>query len=262
MEYPQLKRAIEVIKALHHPTTGCHWDIKQTHKSLLKYLIEESYEFVHAAEMNDAKKMEEEIGDVLLQVLHHCEISQRHTPFDIESVAKVMADKMIKRHPHVFEDPNSAKNEQEVKENWAKIKQEEKIKKKESFFTEEDTFMPALMSADKIGAKSAKVNFDWDHVDQVLAKVDEELQEVKDEMFDIKNNKARIKDEIGDLLFSVTQLARHMDIDAEDALRQANLKFIGRFTKLETLINSENKDMMKMKVPELEEYWQRIKKLK
>ena len=91
--------------------------------------------------------------------------------------------------------------------------------------------------------------------------MEEELQEVKDEMFDIENNKARIKDEIGDLLFSVAQLARHMDIDAEDALRQANLKFIGRFTKLETLIKSEAKDMMKMEVPELEEYWQRIKKL-
>ena len=122
--------------------------------------------------------------------------------------------------------------------------------------------MPALMSADKIGAKSAKVNFDWDHVDQVLAKVDEELQEVKDEMHDVENNKVRIKDEIGDLLFSVTQLARHMDIDAEDALRQANLKFIGRFTKLEALVKSEDKDMMKMEVPELEEFWQRIKKLK
>ena len=119
--------------------------------------------------------------------------------------------------------------------------------------------MPALMSAQKIGKKSAKVNFDWDHVDQVMDKVDEELQEVKDEMHDQVGNKDRIKDEIGDLLFSVTQLARHMDIDAEDALRQANKKFINRFSKLEKLVKSEDKDMMQMQVPELEEYWQRVK---
>lgn len=260
MEYPQVKRAIETIKALHQPGTGCPWDLKQSHASLVKYLIEETYEFVHAVETGDPKKMEEEIGDVLLQVLHHGEIATRTKSFDIESIAKSMADKMIRRHPHVFEDKSIAEDEETVKENWEKIKAQEKLQKNEHFFTEEDTFMPALMSSNKIGAKSAQVNFDWDHVEQVLAKVDEELQEVKDEMFDIKNNKTRIKDEIGDLLFSVTQLARHMDIDAEDALRQANFKFIGRFTKLESLIKSEDKDMMKMKVPELEEYWQRIKK--
>ena len=261
MEYPQVKRAIETIKALHQPGTGCPWDLEQSHKSLVKYLIEETYEFVHAVETSDPKKMEEEIGDVLLQVLHHGEIATRTNSFDIESIAKTMADKMIRRHPHVFQDQSIALDVKTVKENWDKIKAQEKSKKQEQFFTEEDTFMPALMSADKIGAKSAKVNFDWDHVDQVLAKVDEELQEVKDEMHDVVNNKERIRDEIGDLLFSVTQLARHMDIDAEDALRQANLKFIGRFTKLEALVKSEDKDMMKMKVPELEEYWQRIKKL-
>jgi MazG family protein len=261
MEYPQVKRAIETIKALHNKESGCPWDLKQSHQSLVKYLIEETYEFVHAVEIDDSKKMEEEIGDILLQVLHHGEIATRTNSFDIESIAKSMADKMIRRHPHVFEDKTIAQDVKTVKENWEKIKAQEKSIKQEQFFTQEDTFMPALMSANKIGAKSAQVNFDWDHVDQVLAKVDEELQEVKDEMFDIENNKARIKDEIGDLLFSVAQLARHMDIDAEDALRQANLKFIGRFTKLETLIKSEAKDMMKMEVPELEEYWQRIKKL-
>jgi MazG family protein len=260
MEYPQVLRAIETIKALHNKETGCPWDLKQSHASLVKYLIEETYEFVHAVETGDLKKMEEEIADVLLQVLHHGEIATRTKSFDIESIAKSMADKMIRRHPHVFEDKSIAEDEETVKENWEKIKAQEKLQKNEHFFTEEDTFMPALMSSNKIGAKSAQVNFDWDHVEQVLAKVDEELQEVKDEMFDIKNNKTRIKDEIGDLLFSVTQLARHMDIDAEDALRQANFKFIGRFTKLESLIKSEDKDMMKMKVPELEEYWQRIKK--
>lgn len=260
MEYPQIKRAIEVIAALRHPETGCPWDLEQTHKSLLKYLIEESYEFVHAVESENFKKMEEEIGDVLLQVLLHSKIASESSQFDIESVAKTLADKMIHRHPHVFHDKSLAQTPQEVMDNWEQIKQKEKKTKSEHFFTEEDTFMPALMSANKIGKKSAKVNFDWDNVEQVMDKVDEELAEVKVEMKDIENNKEKIKEEVGDLLFSVAQLARHLEIDPEQALREANIKFINRFSKLETAIKSDNKDMMKMSVPELEEYWQRIKK--
>lgn len=260
MEYPQIKRAIEVIAALRHPDSGCPWDLKQDHKSLLKYLIEESYEYVHAVEIEDYKKMEEEMGDVLLQILLHSKIASESNHFDIESVAKTLADKMIYRHPHVFEDQTLAKNSDEVVANWEELKQKEKNKKDEPFFTEEDTFMPSLMSAHKIGKKSAKVNFDWDNVQQVMAKVDEELLEVKEEMKDIENNKEKIKEEIGDLLFSVAQLARHLEIDSEQALRDANLKFIKRFTKLETAIKEDNKDMLRMEVSELEEYWQKIKK--
>lgn len=260
MEYPQVKRAIEVISKLRDPENGCPWDLKQTHKSLLKYLIEESYEYVHAVETENYSKMEEEIGDVLLQVLLHSEIASETKKFDIESAAKRLADKMIYRHPHVFKDKTLADTPEEVMKNWEELKQKEKDSKSEHFFTEEDTFMPALMSANKIGKKSAKVNFDWDHVDQVMDKVDEELAEVKVEMKDIDANKEKIKEEIGDLLFSVAQLARHMDIDPEQSLRDANIKFINRFSKLEKEIKADHKDMMKMKVPELEEYWQKIKK--
>ena len=121
MEYPQIKRVIEVIAALRHPNTGCLWDLKQDHKSLLKYLIEESYEYVHAVEIGDYKKMEEEMGDVLLQVLLNTKIASEGNSFDIESVAKTLADKMIYRHPQVFQYKTLAKNSYEVGANWKKL---------------------------------------------------------------------------------------------------------------------------------------------
>jgi len=262
MEYPNLIQAINVIAKLRHPKEGCPWDLEQTHQSLLKYLIEESYEYIQATEENDPKKMEEELGDVLLQVLLHAQIGKDNGLFDLDSVAKTLAEKMIYRHPHVFKDKTEQLTSKEVLENWDELKKKEKKDEIRSFFNDDDLCMPALMSAQKIGKKSKKVNFDWDKIEEVLAKVDEELLEVKEELHDPINNKDRIKDEIGDLLFSVTQLARHLEIDAEDALRQANKKFINRFSKLETLIKSENKDMLKMKVPELEAYWQKVKRQK
>lgn len=262
MEYPQIERVIDVISKLRDPDNGCPWDLKQTHKSLLKYLIEESYEYIHAVESNNFDKMEEELGDVLLQILLHSQLASEENKFNLESVAKKLADKMIFRHPHVFKDksPASASSSEEVLKNWEELKKKEKTHKNDHFFTDEDTCMPALMSANKIGKKSAEVNFDWDEISQVMDKVDEELAEVKAEMTDIEANKENIKEEIGDLLFSVAQLARHMDIDPEQSLRDANIKFINRFSKLEIEIKADNKDMMKMEVPELDEYWQKIKK--
>jgi MazG family protein len=258
MEYPQIKRAIEVIKQLRHPTEGCPWDLEQDHQSLLKYLIEESYEFLHATEENQIEKMEEELGDVLLQVILHSQIASESHNFNIESVAQKLADKMIRRHPHVFQDKTLAVNSEQVLQNWEKIKQKEKKDKAEHFFNKEDLCLPALMSAHKIGKKSAKVNFDWDHIKDVLLKVEEELAEVKAEMAH-KDNHEKIKEEIGDLLFSVAQLARHLDIEAEEALREANKKFVTRFSLLEKMIQADQKDMLRMSVPELEEYWAKVK---
>lgn len=262
MEYPNLIKAIDVIAKLRHPKEGCPWDLEQTHESLTKYLIEESYEYIHAIEEKDRSKMEEELGDVLLQVLLHAQIAKDNNDFDLDSVAKALAEKMIYRHPHVFKDNSKELTSSEVLANWDELKKKEKENKSINFFTQEDLCMPALMSAQKIGKKSKKVNFDWDKVEEVLAKVDEELLEVKEELHDPIKNKDKIKEEIGDLLFSVTQLARHLGIDAEDSLRQANKKFINRFSKLEDLILKDNKNMLEMKVPELEEYWQKVKRQK
>lgn len=257
-EYPQIIRIIEIIKKLRDPENGCPWDLKQTHESLLKYLIEESYEYIHAVERNDPLKMQEELGDIFLQVLLHAQIAEDNKQFNLEDVAKTLSDKMIRRHPHVFQNKDLATTPEEVSNNWEEIKKKEKEDK--AFFNEEDLSMPALMSAQKIGKKSAKVNFDWDTVEQVFEKVLEEVEEVRVELQDQKKNKEKIFEEIGDLLFSVTQLARHMGFEAEECLRFANKKFVHRFQILERLIREDKKDIQVLNIPELEAYWQRAKK--
>lgn len=260
MAYPELERCIEVVKALRHPQTGCPWDLEQTHESLLKYLIEEAYEFVDAVEENNPIQMEEEIGDVLFQVLLHTTIGNEKNQFSIESSSKVLADKLIRRHPHVFETKDLKLTSEQVLENWQKIKIHEKGEKKYAI-NEKYLQAPALESSYKIGKKSTSVNFDWANYQQVLMKVEEEWQEVKEELPPSGiYNRERVQEEIGDLLFSVAQLARHLDLNPEDCLRKANKKFIKRFNKVEDIIISQGKNIQETTQEELEELWVRVKK--
>jgi len=257
MEFKNLERAIEVIAKLRHPHDGCPWDLKQDHQSLLKYLIEESYEYIHAVELNDHVKMEEELGDVLLQVLLHSQIASETNTFSIDSVAKVLADKMIYRHPHVFKDKSLASTAEEVRENWEAQKSKDRNHK--NHIRTEDAYAPALKAAELIGAKSQEINFDWDCIEDVMDKVDEELVEVKEEMKTMAS-KTKLKEEIGDLLFSVAQLSRHLEIDPEDALKQANFKFIKRVNLVEDLVKANDLKMNDLPTARLEEYWAKVKK--
>lgn len=257
MKYPQLKRAIEVIAALRDPNTGCPWDLAQTHESLLKFLVEEAYEYLYAVEQKDYEKMKDELGDVLLQILLHSKMAQESGHFTIEDVAQNLADKMIYRHPHVFQDPSLAKNPEEVKTNWERLKRESK--KDKPYISMDDTHMPALISAHKIGYKSQKVNFDWDTIEQVQAKVEEEWNEFKDEMKDFQHNKERVREELGDLFFSLAQLSRHLGFEAEEVLREANQKFVRRFGSLESKVKATGKEMTDLSTFELERYWQQVK---
>lgn len=256
MEYTNFSQLVDVISKLRDPDNGCPWDLKQDHKSLLKYLIEESYEYVHAVEKNDSANMEEELGDVLLQVLLHSQIASETNQFDIESVSKKLAEKMIYRHPHVFEDKNIAKDVDEVRTNWEKLKKQKR--KDQHHIRIDDAYAPSLKASEVIGAKSQAVNFDWDHINDVLAKVEEELDEVKVEMK--SGDKAKQYEEIGDLLFSVAQLARHMDIDPEAALKDANLKFVKRVNLVEDKVKLDGHKMQDLPTATLEEYWQQVKK--
>jgi MazG family protein len=256
MSYPELERCISVVKALRHPKTGCPWDLEQSHKSLLKYLIEESYEFKEAVELEDPKLMEEEIGDVLLQVLLHSTIASEDQSFDIESVAKTLADKLIRRHPHVFEPGKSGISTDEVIENWKEIKKQEKGEKKYTI-DEKCLQAPALESAHKIGVKSKTVNFDWKSYEDVLLKVEEELDELRDELPLGKEEK--IREEMGDLLFSVAQLSRHLGFNPEECLRDANKKFINRFKKVEDATFSSGRTLAEFTQAELEEIWKKVK---
>lgn len=260
MEFPEFSNLTQIVKKLRHPKDGCPWDLKQTHKSLLKYLIEESYEFIAAVEDDNTKEMEDEIGDVLLQVLLHCQFASEDGSFDIESVSKNLAEKMIRRHPHVFEKKQESIDAEQVLSNWEEIKKSEKINVPKSLIDKSYLKFPALFAANKIGVKTGKINFDWENASQVAYKVEEEWQELKEEIVPgVPRNKERIFEEMGDFLFSAAQLARHLDIDPEEACRQANKKFLARFQKMEILIKEDSRDIKGMNQEEMDHYWDQVK---
>jgi MazG family protein len=261
MAHPELIRCIDVIKRLRHPTNGCPWDLEQTHSTLLKYLLEESYEFIEATEKNDPRLMEEELGDVLLQILLHSTIAEENKSFSLETVAKTLADKIIRRHPHVFEKRPAGINSEEVVAKWQEIKTQEKGEPK-YVMNSKLLHFPALESALRIGEKSTDVNFDWVDYTQVMFKVEEEWQEVKEELPPGgKINRDRVKEELGDLLFSVAQLSRHLGINPEECLRDANKKFIGRFQKVEDRVRSSGRKIQETPQEDLEKLWNEVKKL-
>lgn len=263
MNMPNMLKLVQVIKELRHPVHGCPWDLKQTHQSLLKYLIEESYEYKDAVEKNDDIHMEEELGDVLLQVVLHAQLASERNAFDIESVAQKLTEKMIRRHPHVFENREVGLTADDVLLNWAKIKAEEKAKdeakKTHHRITESYLNMPSLNSAVKIGKKTAEIKFDWDDHTQVAYKVEEEWQELKEELTPQSLNPLRVKEELGDLLFSVAQLARHLDIDPEEALRDANKKFIRRFNQMEDLMQKKGIVLENLNQTQMDVFWNEAK---
>lgn len=257
----ELINLIEIVRKLRDPDNGCPWDIKQTHKTLTKFMIEEAFEFVSAVESDNSNEMQEELGDVLLQVLLHSIIAEEKNIFNLESVSKVLADKLIRRHPHVFGDTKVGSIE-DVKKNWEEIKKQEKGDKQRLIDSNLLNF-PALSSANKIGKKTNKIGFDWEDHNQVVYKVEEEWQELKEELVSFEQrNHDRISEEVGDFLFSTAQLARHLGICPEECLRKANKKFINRFHKMENLIEQDGKDINEMNQMEMDEYWGQVKREK
>lgn len=262
MKYPQFERLVDVVNALRHPQTGCPWDLEQTHQSLLKYLMEESYEFMSAVEKGDDDLMGEEIGDVLLQVLLHCRLAEERGAFNLEKSAQILADKLIRRHPHVFDKKDPQINSKQVTENWDKIKQNEKGKAEASYIPEETLNFPSLFSSYKIGKKTEKINFDWDQISQVVYKVEEEWQELKEHLAPgIPSDKEAIKEELGDFLFTVAQLARHLDLEPEETLRAANKKFLTRFHLMEKLLKDNNQKFEDNTQEQLDSYWNQAKNI-
>ena len=264
MNKSNFEKLKDVITALRDPVDGCPWDLKQTHESLLKYLLEESYEFIEAVEEKHSKQMEEEIGDVLMQVLLHAQIASEKNQFDIESVSKVLTDKLIRRHPHVFENKNIATTADQVVLNWEKIKAEEKLREagvashhriKKSVLN-----APSLLSAMKIGQKTNELKFDWDDYTQVTYKVEEEWQELKEELTPHRAiNREAVFEEMGDLLFSIAQLARHLEMDADAALHAANKKFLRRFNSMEDLMENKGVKLESMNQTQMDVYWNQAK---
>jgi MazG family protein len=264
MNKSNFEKLKDVIADLRHPTEGCPWDLKQTHETLLKYLLEESYEFIEAVEEKDPKKMEEEIGDVLMQVLLHAQLGSEKKLFDIESVSAKLTEKLIRRHPHVFEKKDSSITSEQVLINWEKIKAEEKLReeglKNHHRIKLSALNAPPLASAVKIGKKTNEIKFDWEDYTQVAYKVEEEWQELKEEMTPHRElNRAAVFEELGDLLFSVAQLARHLDLDPDEALRAANKKFLRRFHAMEDLMEQKGVKLESMNQEQMDVYWNQAK---
>lgn len=252
----EFTRLRETIAMLRHPNKGCPWDLEQTHESLTRFLVEEAFEYIHAVSEQDYPEMEEELGDVLLQVLLHAQIASETKQFDIDSVCLKLNEKMIRRHPHVFANPNSNITTKELHQNWEQIKLQEKGESPAYAFSKKDLILPPLLAAYKIGLKSTKVDFDWDKPDEVWQKVQEEITELEQEIKN--NNKDKIEEELGDVLFSLAQLARHFDIEPDKALRQANQKFVKRFSQMEELIAP--KQITELSREEKEKLWTQVKK--
>ncbi|MBR6163772.1 nucleoside triphosphate pyrophosphohydrolase [bacterium] len=249
MNYPEIEKLIEIIDILRSPN-GCKWDREQTHDTLKRNMLEEAYEAVDAINDNDAKHLKEELGDVLLQVVLHAQISKEAGEFNIEDVAKTLNEKLIHRHPHVFGDVK-VQNTQEILDNWEKLKKEEKPHRK-SIMDGISKAQSALMSAQKISKKAVSVGFEWPDEQELMKCVMSEFEEFKN-----AKTQDEKEDEFGDILFAVVNLARWNKIDAEQALLRANKKFMARFRTMEELAT---KDLNKYTLEEWDTLWKQAKK--
>ena len=251
-----MNRLVEIIDTLRAPG-GCPWDREQDHKSIMKCLIEETYELADAIESDDAETLKEELGDVLLQVVFHSAIAKEEEAFTLDDVIHTLCDKLIYRHPHVFGDA-SVRNAEEVIKNWESLKRREEGKKERaSILSGIPATLPALLAALKIQSVASRVGFDWDSPAGVFDKITEEMVEVRDAMD--AGNPEQIEEEIGDLIFSAVNLARLLKIDPETALRRTNKKFTRRFHAIEKAAQSQNISLGDMPMAEKERLWQQAK---
>ena len=253
-EHYDINDLIDIVEILRSPN-GCPWDREQDHKSIRRDFLEETYEVIEAINKDDRDMLLEELGDVLLQVVFHTQIEREKGAFELKDVADDVCKKMIERHPHVFGDVNAETSEQ-VLENWDKIKGEEKHR---NTLTDKlraiPPMLPALMRAQKVGKKASFFDFETDEA--VFDKLYEEIAEVRAAM--ASGDREAIDEEIGDLLLTVTSLARKAQSDSELALTNATNKFIDRFEKLEIFVNNQGKFVEDMAMNELDEVWNKIK---
>ena len=268
-------RFVEVIEALRDPETGCPWDIEQTHESIRCHLVEECYEVLEAIAEGSDTELCLELGDLLLQVALHSQIAKDRKAFDISQVVEGITEKMIRRHPHVFGDLQ-VENSGEVLRNWETIKQSEGKNKSgtpRSVIAGVPQAMPALYRAQRLGQKAAKVSFDWQKLAGVWEKVLEEKKELENEINLLdplekpgdekpdqipESNRKALEHELGDLLFSICQLARWLGISAEDSLQAASKRFTRRFQQMET---DETSPLQSLSPEELEKAWQKAKNM-
>lgn len=251
---------VAIMARLRSPN-GCPWDQEQTHQSLTPYLLEEAHEVLEAIEKKDYSDLPEELGDLLMQIIFHAQIAAEENRFDILDVLDAICSKLIRRHPHVFEDV-IANTSEEVLHNWEKIKEQERAKKgkkKSSLLSGLPKSLTALVTSLRLGEKTHRVGFDWPSTADVLNKVEEEFTELK-EAIQTKDSQ-QIEDELGDLLFSITQLGRFLKIDSESALRKSCYKFTKRFQWIEQKCLAEKKPLRALSAEEWDQLWEKSKTL-
>jgi ATP diphosphatase len=258
-----LERLLAVMAWLRDHQHGCPWDIDQTFRTIAPYTIEEAYEVADAIERDDMPALKEELGDLLLQVVYHSQMASETGAFRFEDVAAAIADKMIDRHPHVFGDLKVADADEQTI-SWEARKAAERAKKAGGA---EPTgaldgvarALPALLRAEKIQKRAARVGFDWTTIGPVIDKIEEELDELRAELGAAKTDPARITDELGDVLFAVANLARHCKVDPEAALRSTNDKFEKRFRYVEAQLATQGRKPAQATLEEMEALWQDAK---
>jgi len=252
-----LKKILEIIHTLRSPE-GCIWDRQQKTEDVARYLKDEAYELLDAIDQGSPEALREEMGDLLFQILFLADISEEAGHFNLADVIEDVTDKMIRRHPHVFGNIKVADID-EIRLNWDNIKKHVEHKNSNDIFAGIPLSMPALLRAQKITAKAAKVGFDWNKTDDVFAKIEEELFELKAALPSGKHEK--IQEEMGDLLLSLTNLCRFIDVDAEDALIGATRKFNDRFRYIEEHLRMRGKTPLESSIDEMDDLWNESKKI-
>ena len=252
------QKLLKIIQTLRSPD-GCPWDIDQKKEDVGRYLIEEAYEVIDAIDSGHPKELKEELGDLLFQILFLTRMSEEAGEFNISDVIEDISKKMIRRHPHVFEN-KKVKDIQEIKSNWEDIKKQEESRKdkNESLFYQIPKSMPSLLRAQKITKKASQVGFDWENIDGVLKKIEEELKELKAALK--SKEKDQIKDEMGDIIFSLVNLSRFVEINADEALRSSIKKFTDRFSHIEEKLKDQGKTPSDATLEEMDRLWDEAKR--
>lgn len=264
-----ISRLIEIMAALRNPETGCPWDVEQDFESIKPYTLEEAYEVADAIERKDMDDLCDELGDLLLQVVFHARMAEEVGEFSFGDVVEAITRKMIRRHPHVFA-RSDADTPDAVKKQWDEIKQAEKRERAErrarrgmtedfkaGFLGSVQRSFPALTEALKLQERAAKVGFDWSAPEPILDKIEEEVDELRVALRD--GDKSKVSDELGDLIFAVVNIGRHVKADPEQALRGTNTKFRRRFNHIETVLDAEGESLEAASLERMEEIWQAAK---
>ncbi|MCU4676120.1 nucleoside triphosphate pyrophosphohydrolase [Catenovulum sp. 2E275] len=262
MSEVKIEQLIGIMAQLRDPKTGCPWDLKQNFQSIIPYTLEEAYEVADAIEQQDFAELKLELGDLLFQVVFYCQLAKEENKFDFKDVVDGVCEKLIRRHPHVFSTAQLL-TEEAIKENWEAEKAKERAAKltdaNASIFDNVPQALPALTRAKKLQKRCVNVGFDWPDVKGTLEKVKEEIAELEDELNRAEMAEDKVAEELGDLMFALVNVNRHLKLDPEMTLRAANQKFEQRFRYVEQLASEQQKTLQDMSLEEMDYLWEKAK---